>query len=84
MKPDFHYTQATARGYRILAGEFNSHDVEASALLRSIASHIEHTGGRAAIVVQASGNYAIYRPLAEMETITQTEQRIKRRALRNG
>ena len=84
MEPDLTYHEAKAKGWRILAGEFSQHSAREMELARRMLAFLAHTGGRAAIVLQCSGHFAIYRPNAEMETPRQTERRLKQMRLRGG
>lgn len=76
--------EAKRKGYRVLAGPFTAADAEDAKLLCAVRQFITATGGRVASVEAASspGDYYLFRPAAEMETIKETERRLKLAKLR--
>lgn len=74
--------EAQRKGYRVLAGPFAKDDAAEQALLARMRDYLRATGGRSQVVTDFGGTPYLYRPVAEMETIKQTERRLKMAKLR--
>ena len=76
---------AKKKGFRVLAGPFDSEIPEESRLSHRIRDFIESTGGRVISADSAfpAGSFYLYRPGLEMETMKQTERRLDSAKLRN-
>lgn len=74
----------TARkiGLRTIAGSFRVDEEADRALAAAIEGHVTRTGGRIYRVSERLGEYGLYRPTAELETLRQTERRLKLNKLR--
>jgi hypothetical protein len=68
-------------GWRVLAGGFDIDCPVDRKIASNMLLHIKTTGGRAALVCAGPPTVEIWRPIAEMETIEETESRLKLSAL---
>lgn len=76
--PKLSSVKARKLNWKILAGGFDPADAAEAAIASGILSHIESTGGRAALVSTETHLVEIWRPTSEMESDEQTEDRLHR------
>ena len=76
--PKLTATKAKAIGWKVLAGGFHASCDTDLLMAEGILQHIESTGGKAALVDAGYPIIEVWRPTAEMESIEQTEDRLKR------
>jgi hypothetical protein len=77
-------TEAKGKGFRVLAGPFDADSPQDEDLRWVISAFIEKSGGRILVVETQSKPTVryLYRHGLEMETIKQTERRLKMAKLR--
>lgn len=73
--------KAERLGWRVLAGGFHIDCPVDREIAFNMLQHIKSTGGRAALVCAGPPKVEIWRPDAEMETVEQTESRLRRASL---